>query len=157
MPPKTPQARSSEWRPTQATPRDAPLLEACKARRLADAVKAAEDPSADVDTVDELGYNALMYCAFNPKFEAAAAALVERGAKLNVLSKSGGTSALVFACERGHAATALLLVQKGAKLDFRNVGGKTALDYADEKGLADVAAAIRKKGGKTGAEVGPAK
>ena len=133
--------RTSEWKPTPPVPRDAPLLEACKSRRLADAVKAAADAGANVDAVDETGYNALMWSAFNEKFEAVAAALIERGAKLNAVSAAGGTSALVFACERGHAETALLLVSKGAKLDLRNVGGKTALDYADEKGQCTAAVA----------------
>lgn len=126
--------RISAWKPTQAVPRDPPLLEACKTRRAADALKLAEEDGVDVNVADEQGFSALMWSSFNDKFEAVAARLVDAGAKLNAVSTPGGTSALVFACERGHAATALMLVEKGAKLNIMGCSGKTALDYADEKG-----------------------
>ena len=126
--------RISAWKPTQAVPRDPPLLEACKTRRAADALKLAEEDGVDVNVADEQGFSALMWSSFNEKFEAVAARLADAGAKLNAVSTPGGTSALVFACERGHAATALMLVEKGAKLNLMGCSGKTALDYADEKG-----------------------
>ena len=53
----------------------------------------------------------------------------------------------------GHAATALLLVRAGAALDLVGNHGKTALDEASDKGLADVADAIRARGGLTAAEL----
>lgn len=147
---------ADKWKPTAAVARHPPLLEACLGRRAADALKLVDDAGEGLNAADEHGYTPLIYAAFNDKFEAVAAKIVDAaGVKLNAKSSVGGSTALIFACERGRAATAQLLVDRGAKLDIVGAGGKTALDYADEKGLAAVAAAIRAKGGKTGAEVGP--
>ena len=52
-------------------------------------------------------------------------------------------------------ATALLLIRAGAALNLIAKDGKSELDYADEKGLVVLSAAIRARGGRTGAEIRP--
>ena len=59
----------------------------------------------------------------------------------------------MYACFRGRAATALLLVEAGAALDFVGTNGLSALDFADDAGIAAVSSAIRARGGHTGAEL----
>ena len=62
----------------------------------------------------------------------------------------GGT-ALVWACDRGHAECARALIAAGAAVDKVDIGGRTALMWACEKGhsecvraLIDVGAAVDK-------------
>jgi hypothetical protein len=45
----------------------------------------------------------------------------------------------------------MLLVEAGAALNQVGDVGKTALDHADDNGLAAVSAAIRARGGRSGA------
>jgi len=65
------------------------------------------------------------------------------------------SSALNFlACPDKRATTALLLVDAGAALDTADASGRRALDWADDKGLGAVAAAIRARGGRAGVGAG---
>ena len=77
-------------------------------------------------------------------------------AKLDLVDKYGG-SALNYACIFKRATTALLLVEAGAALNLVDKIGLSALDIADEQGLAAVSAAIRARGGLTGAELAAAR
>ena len=77
-------------------------------------------------------------------------------AKLDLVDKYGG-SALNYACIFKRATTALQLVEVGAALNLVDSHGLSALDYADIKGLAAAAAAIRARGGLTGAELAAAR
>jgi ankyrin repeat protein len=86
-------------------------------------------------------------------YSAVVARLIEAGAALDLVNKDG-SSALMLACAFGNAASALLLVEAGASLNrVGGVQGRSALDWAAKNGLADVAAAIRARGGRTGDEV----
>ena len=78
--------------------------------------------------------------------------LIAAGAKLDPVDKSGWP-ALTFACFRARAAAATLLVEAGSPLNHVGSDCRTALDLARLEGLASVAAAIRARGGLTGAEV----
>jgi ankyrin repeat protein len=142
------------WKPTEYKPVDPPLIEACKAKRAADALKILDDSTTDVNITDEFGFTPLHWACFHgDKFDAVADKLIKAGAKVNVKSKNG-TTALIFACLLGRKETALKLVDKASKsIDAISTGGLTALDYAEEKGLEQVAAEIRLKGGKKYIEI----
>ena len=58
-----------------------------------------------------------------------------------------------IASSKTRSATALLLVEAGAKLNRIDEDGKSALDHADENGLAAVSTAIRARGGRPAAEI----
>jgi ankyrin repeat protein len=73
-------------------------------------------------------------------------------AQLDVVDK-GGCSALMQACAHKRATTALVLVDRGAALNFVDGDGKSALDWACEKCSGAVPAAIRARGGRTAAEI----
>jgi ankyrin repeat protein len=79
-------------------------------------------------SLDESGGNTtLMLSVMNTE---AAKLLIDRGAKLNIQSRSGGT-ALMGAVP--NLEILKLLVDKGAKMDLQNVGGETALMIAARK------------------------
>ena len=84
---------------------------------------------------------------------AVARSLLEAGADPDIVS-ANGNSALIVACLHGCRGTALLLAGASASLNQLNAGGETALDVcAGKEELAEVAAAIRAKGGSTAAEL----
>ena len=127
------------------------LLEAC-AREDAAAALLLISEGAGLDCVDGDGTSTLMLASLTEKLDVVAARLIAAGAKLDLGNRSRD-SALILACYHERAATALLLVEAGAALNQVDSEGKSALDYADEKGLAAVVAAIRARGGRTGAEL----
>ena len=94
----------------------------------------------------------ILACGKLGELHCVAARLVAAGAELDPVN-TYGNSALFLACYERRAATAMLLVEAGAALNLVNCYGKSALDYASEKGLHDVAAAIRARGGRTAAEL----
>ena len=99
-----------------------------------------------LDCVDGAGRSALLWASFYGALDGVAARLIAAGAKLDLVDKDGDT-ALILACSDVRIATALLLVEAGAELDNVDESGKRALDWADEKGLRAVSAAIRARGG----------
>jgi ankyrin repeat protein len=101
----------------------------------------------DIDDRDEHGQTALMNAARCGQ-EDVVRVLIDAEADLNVTAKYNLT-ALMLAIINGHGATAELLVGAGADAGVRASGaagfsGKTALQLAEERGLAQVAAAIRR-------------
>ena len=104
-----------------------------------------------LDCVDGAGRSALLWASFYEALDGVAARLIAAGARLDLVDKDGDT-ALILACTDRRAATALLLVDAGAALDTADASGRRALDWADEKGLEAVSAAIRTRGGRTVAE-----
>jgi ankyrin repeat protein len=91
---------------------------------------------ANLDTVDAIGYTALMMATLNGKFEMVEL-LVEAGANLDVASISGNT-ALIIATDTGNFEIAELLVDAGANLDMVNENGDTALLKATNKGTLSI-------------------
>ena len=78
-----------------------------------------------------------------------AARLIAGGAKLDLEDDNNGATALVKACAKRRAATALRLVRARAELDAVDVDeGMMALDYACVRGLGKVADAIFRRGGR---------
>jgi hypothetical protein len=59
--------------------------------------------------------------------------LVQKGADVNAQA-SDGMSALMWACKKGHAAPAELLMRNRAKTHFTDGEGRTAFDLLDDEG-----------------------
>jgi uncharacterized protein len=78
--------------------------------------------------------------------------ILDHGADVNTDDGSGGT-ALHYAVHRDQAAVLELLIAKGANINAVTINNKTPLDYAEEDSKADMAACLRKHGGKTGKEL----
>jgi ankyrin repeat protein len=124
-------------------------------------VQLLADRGAALDLVDKEGLSALMWASLQGH-AAVAQLLADRGAKLDLVDEDG-CSALIVACSGGHAAAAQLLAARmdAAALNLVDSTRKTALDHANEGGegkdkvaeLEPAAAAIRARGGLTGAEI----
>ncbi len=87
-----------------------------------------------------------------PLIQAAAAGLTSvcsrllaMGADPNKKSASGGSTALLISLERSHEATAVLLLDSGARCDVADEGGRTPLSCAVEKGLKEAERRIRER------------
>ena len=106
---------------------------------------------ADPDCVDGRGNSPLILCTYE-RLGPVAARLIAAGANLDLVDEKGN-SALIMACFDKRAATALLLVEAGAATTQLDSEGKSALDWADEKGLAAVSAAIRARERRAAAEM----
>ena len=103
---------------------------------------------ADPDCVGGDGVTPLLFASKRGELDGVAARLVLAGAKLDLVDKDGKT-ALIWACIDKRPETALMLVEAGAALNqVVAEDGMTALAYASAKGLAVVADAIRKHGGR---------
>ena len=76
--------------------------------------------------------------------------LISRGAELSVRDENGWTP-LHGAAYRGHHEIVAALIAKKAEVNAKDVDGDTPLDWAKNK--PEIAALIRKHGGKTGAEL----
>ena len=118
------------------------------------------EAGAKLELVDANGVSALTW-ASNEGHTAIVQLLAEKGAKLDIVDKYG-RSALMKACFWGHAATAQFLAEcmDASALNLVDFAGRSALDYSNEGGyknkvaeLASAAAAIRMRGGLTGAEL----
>jgi ankyrin repeat protein len=136
----------------------AQLLEACASRRAADALRLLAAGGVNLDARDAAGRSALMLASEDESgaLDGVAARLIASGAGLNFNDENDGATALVKACAKRRAATALLLVKAGAELDAVDVGEEehmTALDYACARGLGDVAQAIYGRRGRLRVQV----
>jgi ankyrin repeat protein len=125
----------------------AELLAACADERGADALRLV-DEGALLECNDEEGVTPLMYACRDAALFPVVARLVAAGANLDRASREGD-SALLVACEYGSAAAARLLVESGCALARIGSANRSALDLAAAGGeaLADVASAIRARGG----------
>ena len=137
--------------PEAARAKGEQLLAACGRDDAAAALRLIAE-GANPDFVDVGGMSPLIHASRKEALDGVAARLIAAGAKLDLVDKQG-ISALQWACYLEKAASALLLVEAGAALNQVAINGKSALDEADRKGLAAVAAAIRARGGRTGAEL----
>ncbi len=101
------------------------------------------------DARDRDGETALMLLATGRRWPGEAAdvhpdaiaALLDKGARVDVRDKTGRT-ALMLAAESGSAAAVQLLLAHGARLDDRDAGGRRAIDYARKGGGAVAANAV---------------
>jgi ankyrin repeat protein len=75
--------------------------------------------------------------------------LIAEGADVNTKSGDEETTPLHWAANRGHEEVVELLIAKGADVNAKDIGGYTPLDYTE----GEIAALLRKHGGKTGEEL----
>jgi len=73
----------------------------------------------------------------------AAAELIARGANIELVSDTEGTTPLQEAASKGHKDLAEMLLKNGADARAKDKNGKTALDLATETGHGDVAQILR--------------
>ncbi len=71
--------------------------------------------------------------------------LLEKGADVEVKDEKGWTP-LMWACAKGHADVARLMIENGADIEAKSEDGSTALMFACWKGHADVARLMIEKG-----------
>ena len=111
------------------------------------------------NAVNWAGFSALMETGWSGR-AATARLLVQAGADLNLAGhdrrRGGdhvGRTALMNACMHNKHEIALMLIEAGARMDLVCINQKSALDYATDRGLAEVVAALRARGAPTGATV----
>jgi ankyrin repeat protein len=98
-----------------------------------DAAVALVQSGADYKTpIGDAGYSPLMLAVAGHS-EAAAHALISKGADVNA-SNAGGVTALMIAAADGHAALVDLLLHAGANVAAQSERGDTALSIARAKG-----------------------
>ena len=110
---------------------------------------------ADVNTKNKNSTTPLRWAALKGSKEIAEL-LITNGANVNAKNDRGGTP-LHSAALKGHKEIAELLIAKGANVNAKLVSGPkqglTPLDAANETNQTEIAALLRKHGGKTGEEL----
>lgn len=124
-----------------------PLHDAAKAGDLAEIARLL-DGGAEIDAADAFG--APLHWAILNRRDEAAVLLIERGARLDVLSDALG-SPLHAAAQRGLPAQARLLLENGAAADVRDKDGRTPLHFAAFAGRVEIAEALIGAGADVGA------
>jgi len=71
----------------------------------------------------------------------------------DVNAKDSGWTPLTVAANNGHKEIVELLIAKGADVNAKDDDGYTPLDGAVDEGQIEIAALLRKHGGKTGEEL----
>ena len=91
-------------------------------------LQALLESGADVDELAENG-TALMQAASDNSIDAARL-LIAAGASLGLVARIGAWAALHFACVKGHAQLAALLIEERAAVNILCAAGRTPLYYA---------------------------
>ena len=104
---------------------------------------------ADVNGKDDLGRTPLYRAAYNGHTEIAGV-LLTKGADADARDENGWTP-LHGAAYKNHLEMLAALLAKKAAVNAKDVDGDTPLDWAKNK--PEIAALLRKHGGKTGAEL----
>ncbi|XP_025831490.1 ankyrin repeat domain-containing protein 39 [Agrilus planipennis] len=91
----------------------------------------------DVDKRDAAGYTALHYAARNG-FLDVCQLLIQNGADINAITKSGNATALHRACSAGKITVVKYLMEKKANCELQDNDGKTALHRAAESQNMDI-------------------
>lgn len=95
-------------------------------------VKKYLSSGADPDAVDSSGYTALHYAARSGHRQICEM-LLDHGANVNAMTRSGGATPLHRAAYQGHVQVTQLFVQRGADVTLRDSDGMTALHKAAER------------------------
>ena len=114
-----------------------------------EAVKRHLAAGANVNGKDDLGRTPLYRAAYNGHTEIAVL-LLDGGADADVRDANGWTP-LHGAAYKGHLEIVAALLAKKAAVNAKDVDGDTPLDWAKNK--PEIAALLRKDGGKTGEEL----
>lgn len=100
----------------------------------------------DVDAKNPHGGTAIMFAARAGHVEIAQL-LIDAGADLNVHGNYAGTTALIWAAQYGPAEIVRLFIQGKAEINAKNHDGNTALDFAKERGHAEIVDILQSAGG----------
>jgi ankyrin repeat protein len=118
-----------------------------------EAVKQFIDEGADVNVKNKVGSTPLLYAAVQKEI---IELLIAKGADVNAKNNSGWTP-LLMAVLGDRKEVIELLIAKGADVNAKDSRkdsrGETPLDWAIEKNYTEIAALLRKHGGKTGEEL----
>ena len=130
------------------------ILDAAKGGNIA-VVKQHISTGADVNVKNELGMTPL-FLATGMGHKEIAEMLISKGADLNAKDKNGGTP-LHIASSRDQMEIAQLLIASNAEVNAMILSGSykgiTPLDFATKFNRTEIAALLRKHGGKTGKEL----
>lgn len=107
---------------------DMPIIMNASMMGHADIVKELLNSGANIDTVDQWGYNSLLVAVQN-KCCFVAELLIASGANVNHTNKQGET-ALMKCCCTDKIKTVESLIKAGADINAVNKSGQTAFDYA---------------------------
>lgn len=102
----------------------------------ADAVQDMLSQGMGVEARSILGRTAIMFAALNGR-EDVIALLLRAGASVNVRTRFGSSTALIYAIDKNHVETVRALLKGGASVTDL-VGGQTALQRAVLKGNTDI-------------------
>ena len=78
---------------------------------------------------------------------------IAAGTDVNVKNVGGGWTLLHIAADSGRKEVAELLIAEGADVNAKRGDGRTPLDWAIQRKKTEIAALLRKHGGKTGEEL----
>ena len=88
----------------------------------------------NVNAQDIHGETALNFAAYHGHTEIAKFILQKDCSSIDAQIVVNKKTALMLACEYGHAAVIELLIRSGANLDLKNIDNKTAFQFLDERG-----------------------
>lgn len=105
---------------------------------------------ADVNAQDKIGTSPLMFAASAPNGTAAMQALIDAGAKINMVDNNEHFSALMWAAAEGQAENVKLLLKHKADTTLQDVDGDTAESFAAKAKHYDVVRVLKAASKKTG-------
>ena len=148
--PVEPVAEAAKPEPPTAKAPDISIHEAAGEGNI-EAVKQHLAAGTDVNAKDEDGLTPLHEAAGGGQKEITEL-LIAKGADVNANTPDGLT--VFFAAILGANKEIIeMLIAKGADVNVRGFGGMTPLNMADDEGEKEIAALLRKHGGKTGEEL----
>ena len=104
-----------------------PLMHAVVANDISTVSKLINKES--VNQQDNKGLTPLMYAALN-NYSEIVQLLLDNGAKINMVDKMAGSTALIWASTADSVKAAKVLVSNKADKNIKDIHDKTALDYA---------------------------
>ena len=119
--------RAALMRAAYANYANSKTIEETDAKRVA-MVEQLVKQGAQLDTLDDDGWSALMWASWSGLAQVASK-LLDLGASYQFADKQGNT-ALIIAAQRGNAGIVKVLLAKGADRAVANKAGKTAVDAA---------------------------
>lgn len=123
---------------------DVDVFAAAATGRLADLIRALDDPGA-LDSYSFDGWTPLHLASFFGHRDAVGS-LLDAGAMVDAISRNSLRNTPLHAAAAGrHTSVAVLLLERGANGSIPDSGGYTALKIAEENGLAPVIDAIQRR------------
>ena len=135
----------------QNTDGETPLLEATYGGHK-NIVELLISKGADVNMKDDLGFTPVLWAAREGHKEIVEL-LISKGANLNARGRIIGATTLHYAAVNGHKEIVKILIKNAADFNSKDMAGQTPLNFAIDEGMDEIAALLRKHGGKTGEEL----